>query len=171
MSWNQERQAGRKGGNGRNCLISRTATRREYATWYKFQVIDECKQPGASVSIVARQHNINTNVVFRWRREIQLGLLKPVRPPPSGPFATVGVIGEDGKLEPIPPAPTITLPPPAEAKPSSAKPLPVPAPSPPPRSSAGVIEMHFSGRIKIRIEGDVNKDTLRRVLAVAREFA
>lgn len=113
---------------------------REYATWFKFQVIDECKRPGASVSIVARQHNINTNVVFRWRREIQLGLLRPVRPPQSGPFTAVGVIGEDGKLEPVPPAPaaaTITLPPPVEAKPSSAKTLPVPAPpSPPPRSSA-----------------------------------
>ena len=148
--------------------------RREYAVWYKFQVIDECKRPGASVSIVARQHNINTNVVFRWRREIQLGLLKPVRPPQSGPFAAVGVIGEDGKLEPLPPAPAapvITLPPPAEVKPSSTKTSPVPASSPPQRSSVGVIEMHLSGRIKIRIEGDVNKDTLRRVLAVAREFA
>jgi transposase-like protein len=146
--------------------------RREYATWFKFQVIDECKRPGASVSIVARQHNINTNVVFRWRREIQLGLLKPVRPPQSSLFATVGVIGEDGKLEPAPPAPaapTITLPSPAEAKPSSAKTLSVP--SPPQRPSVGVIEMQLPGRIKIRIEGDVNKDTLRRVLAVAREFA
>ncbi len=34
-----------------------------------------------------------------------------------------------------------------------------------------MIELQLSGRIKMRIEGDVNKDTLRRVLAVAREFA
>src|SRR5271168_4574106 len=76
--------------------------RREYKEWFKAQVVDECRQPGASVSIVARRYNINTNVLFRWRREFQLGILKPTRLHRSEAFASVGVIGEDGKL--VPPA-------------------------------------------------------------------
>jgi transposase len=145
--------------------------RREYQNWFKIQVVQECMAPGASVSVVARRHDLNSNMVFRWRREVRRGLLHIPSMTRSEPFASVGVIGIDGKLEPsVAPKPTITVPP-AEAKPASAKTLPVPAPSPPPRSSPGVIEMQLSGRIKIRIEGDVNKDTLRRILAVARDFA
>jgi len=35
----------------------------------------------------------------------------------------------------------------------------------------GGIELQLCGRIKVRLEGEVNKDVLRRVLAVARDFA
>jgi len=148
--------------------------RREYKTWFKLQVVAACKQPGASVSIVARQHNINTNVVFRWRREVQLGILRPERHTGAEPFAAVGIVAENGTFEPIsaPKAKVVVSSPPphADIKPPNIKPLPVPTPLPR-HPAPGVIEMQLSGRIKIRIEGDVNKDALRRVLAVAREFA
>jgi transposase-like protein len=45
--------------------------RREYKDWFKVHVIEECHVPGASVSIVARRYNINSNVLLRWRREIE----------------------------------------------------------------------------------------------------
>jgi len=151
--------------------------RRDYKLWYKLQLVKETLEPKASVSLIARHYNLNTNVLFRWRQEYRKGTLRPSsRVGTSDRFAIVGVIGEDGKLEPVPvpptPKPSLPLPPPVEPKQPSPKTLPVPLASPPPRAPApGVIEMQLSGRIKIRIEGDVNKDTLRRVLAVAREFA
>jgi len=157
----------------------RNGGRREYKEWFKAQVIEECHAPGNSVSIVARRYNINTNVLFRWRREYQLGILKPTpRPNPQEAFLPVGVIGEDGKL--VPPAPsksaiaaTASVPS-AEAKPQAVKALAAPAPVPSPTQRPpppGIVELYLSNRIKIRIQGDVNKDALRGVLAVARELA
>jgi transposase len=136
----------------------RNGRRREYKDWFKMQVVEECRQPGSSVSIVARRHDINANVLFRWRREYQLGILRPA--PGSGgerSFLPAGVISNDGKLVPAPPAKPV-------------KALPAPAPSPARR--AGVVELRLSGRVRmIRIQGDVNKDALESVVAIARELA
>jgi transposase len=32
--------------------------------------VDETLEPGASVSIVARRHDVNANQLFQWRREL-----------------------------------------------------------------------------------------------------
>ncbi|MBV8356462.1 MAG: transposase [Deltaproteobacteria bacterium] len=138
----------------------KNASRREYEEWFKAQVVEECHKPGASVSIVARRHDINANVLFRWRREYRLGILKPApRPERNEAFVSVGVIDDDGKLVPSP-----------QAKLPAIKALPALASAPRP-APAVVVELHLSGRIKIRIQGDVNKDALRGVLAVASELA
>ena len=153
-----------------DCPYIKNGRRREYKEWFKAQVVEECHKPGASVSIVARRYDINANVLFRWRREYQLGILKPVsRPNPREAFLPAGVIDEDGKLVPS------ALPKPAIAAPASVSPvkaLLAPAPAPAQRPAPpGVVELYLSNRIKIRIQGDVNKDALRGVLAVARELA
>jgi transposase len=36
----------------------------------KRQMVAETLEPGASVSIVARRHDVNTNQLFKWRREL-----------------------------------------------------------------------------------------------------
>jgi len=51
--------------------------RREYKDWFKVRAVEECNQPGVSVSVVARRHDVNANVLFRWRREYRLGILRP----------------------------------------------------------------------------------------------
>lgn len=48
-------------------------TRRDYPRWFRLQVVRECMAPGASVSAVARRHNINTNVIVRWRTDFKRG--------------------------------------------------------------------------------------------------
>ncbi|WP_410951427.1 IS66-like element accessory protein TnpA [Pseudomonas sp. S1(2024)] len=40
--------------------------RHTYSKFLKAQVIQECQQPGISVSSVALRHGINANVVRRW---------------------------------------------------------------------------------------------------------
>jgi transposase len=39
------------------------------------QIVEETLKPGASVSRVARAHDVNTNQVFQWRRQYHAGLL------------------------------------------------------------------------------------------------
>ena len=44
--------------------------RRQYPTALKRQMVAETQMPGASVSIVARRHDVNSNQLFRWRRQL-----------------------------------------------------------------------------------------------------
>ena len=44
--------------------------RREWPESLKRQMVAETLEPGASVSIVARRHDVNTNQLFKWRREL-----------------------------------------------------------------------------------------------------
>jgi transposase len=44
------------------------AKRRQWTAAFKRQIVAETLAPGASVSIVARRHDVNTNQVFKWRR-------------------------------------------------------------------------------------------------------
>ena len=47
--------------------------RRSYAKAFKRRVVAETLEPGASVAAVARQHGLNTNMVFLWRGDPRFG--------------------------------------------------------------------------------------------------
>jgi transposase len=73
-----------------DALGRRAGPRRRRTEQEKRRIVEETLQPGASVAVVARRHELNANVVFSWRRLFQKGLLGgsaslvPVRvvPPP-----------------------------------------------------------------------------------------
>ena len=44
--------------------------RRRWPEALKRQLVAETLEPGASVSIVARRHDINANQLFKWRHEL-----------------------------------------------------------------------------------------------------
>jgi transposase len=44
--------------------------RRLWSADEKWQIVAETFAPGASVSIVARRHDLNANMLFTWRREL-----------------------------------------------------------------------------------------------------
>src|SRR5580658_8263601 len=48
----------------------RRPRRRQWTEGFKRQIVAETLEPGASVSIVARRHDVNANQLFRWRREL-----------------------------------------------------------------------------------------------------
>jgi transposase len=50
-------------------------THRVYSLELKQQIVQETLQPGVSVSVIARKHDINDNLVFEWRRLHRLGKL------------------------------------------------------------------------------------------------
>lgn len=56
-------------------LGRRTGPRRKYPLADKLRILQETREPGASVSDVARAHGVNANVVFGWRRLAKRGLL------------------------------------------------------------------------------------------------
>ena len=53
------------------------AKRRLYSPELKAQVMQECRQSGASVAGVALSHGINANIVHRWLREPTASALVP----------------------------------------------------------------------------------------------
>ena len=44
--------------------------RRQWPEALKRRIVAETLEPGSSVSIVARRHDVNANQVFKWRREV-----------------------------------------------------------------------------------------------------
>lgn len=46
--------------------------RRRWSDEDKARIVAECDRPGSSVSLVARRHDLNTNMLFTWRRQFRL---------------------------------------------------------------------------------------------------
>ena len=63
--------------------------RRQYSEALKRQMVAETLVPGASVSIVAQRHDVNSNQLFRWRRQllpkavVESGAMVPVEIAPD----------------------------------------------------------------------------------------
>jgi len=45
--------------------------RRRWTEEEKARLVAECDAPGSSVSLVARRHDLNTNLLFTWRRQFR----------------------------------------------------------------------------------------------------
>jgi transposase len=67
--------------------------RRQYCEALKRQMVAETQLPGASVSTVARRHDVNSNQLFRWRRQ-----LLPKAAIESGAMLPVAVAPDEGRL-------------------------------------------------------------------------
>jgi transposase len=48
--------------------------RRRHTPRFKAQVLAEAVQPGASVAAIAQHHNLNANLIHKWRRAAECGL-------------------------------------------------------------------------------------------------
>src|ERR1043166_837352 len=48
----------------------RRRKRRDWPEALKRRIVAETLEPGSSVSIVARRHDVNANQLFKWRREV-----------------------------------------------------------------------------------------------------
>ena len=117
-----------------NLEAIRTSVRRgpyrHHLPEFKRAVVEETLRPGASVALIAREHGVNANQVFHWRklhREGQLG-------DASSAMVPVTVVQE----------------------------VTVDRPNGVETSGSLLIE---SGRLRLRIEGRPDAETLRVVLA------
>jgi transposase-like protein len=144
-------------------------THRQYSLDLKRRIVEETFVPGASVSIVARQHNVNSNMVFTWRKRYREGTLGPSKPASKATRTSAQDLIRIGVIDPG----------------SGLRPLPVvggssaPSPTAPPRlkepavlekdgtTVAGIIEIELPNRVKLRVPASIGAAALRRVLAVA----
>ncbi len=55
------------------------ANRRHFTDEQKLAIVLECERPGASVSAVARAHQLATSALFRWRSELGYGRKEKVK--------------------------------------------------------------------------------------------
>jgi transposase len=100
------------------------ARRRRWPDALKRQLVAETLEPGASVSMVARRHDVNANQLFKWRREL------------------ASMPRTDTKLVPV----AVVQEPAADpALPSAAPVRVVPTPA--------RIEIAVAGGVRVRIEG------------------
>jgi transposase len=97
------------------------------------QIVEESLKPGASVSLIARAHNVNTNQVFNWRKLYQEGRLEV--PQGSGNLLPVRVTEDE--------APTFRTSPGGQSK-----------------SKAGIIDIDL-GHARVRIEGAADPECVR----------
>jgi len=125
----------------------------------KRRIVEETLSAGASVSVVARRHDVNANQVFAWRRQYRRGEL-------GGGMALVpvGVVGAGGIVSSVS---DLMKPKPARSVEPRSEPRPVAAVSKQPK----MIEVELRSGTKIRIDADVKGSALQQVLKLIRSLA
>jgi transposase len=116
--------------------------RRSYTLEQKQQLVAESYGPGASVSLVARRHDINANLLFTWRRQM--------RAPTSTPGAS---------LQDFVPIELL-----------SAPSAPVPS-APAEADGLSMIEIVLVGGVRVRVDARVSEAALKRVLSAVKAVA
>jgi transposase-like protein len=145
----------------------RPPPRRLYTNAFKLNVVRETLRPGASVSIIARRHDLNSNMLFRWRREYHQGLLRDDPQPADASSAAqfvvdVGVVNKNGGVTLLPPPKPSAQ---AEAK-SSADGKPKDKQSSQ-GNAGGRIEICLKNGVTVRVSTPFDDGDLQRVLSVA----
>jgi transposase len=113
--------------------INQRPKRRFRSKLERRRIVEESLKPGASVSLIARAHNVNANQVFNWRRLYQEGRLEV----PQGSESLLPVrVAEDG-------APTLRTSSSGQSK-----------------SAAGIIDIDL-GHARVRIEGAADPECVR----------
>ena len=106
----------------------------------KREIVAATLAPGASVSVVARQYDVNANQVFMWRRRYQELAKRPAAPPSTPALVPV----------------TITPTPDMETA------------APSPRNTSDTIEIEVSGDCRVRVGSGFDAKALKRVLDLLR---
>jgi transposase len=113
--------------------------RRRWPEAVKRELVAATFEPGASVSIVARRHDLNANQLFKWRRQLEEARRTPMVEP--------------GGLFPVEIGPGSPAGPVVEARPAAgAEPL------------VGSIEIALPGGVRVKIRGTVDPAAITAAL-------
>jgi transposase len=61
-------------------VVKRARRRQRRSIEEKLKIVEEALEPGASVAEVAREHGVNANQVFNWRRKYRQGQMVKASP-------------------------------------------------------------------------------------------
>lgn len=117
-------------------LGRRSGPRRRRSEAEKRKIVEEALQPGASVALVARRHDLNANVLFIWRRKYLKGQLGESNRPGLIPV----------KMIPSDPQPAATA--------SSGD-----------ACAAPTVDLKTSTGVQLRITGELAREALREIIA------
>jgi transposase-like protein len=155
---------GRSGG-----VPSKKPGPRYYPLDLKRRIVEETFGPGQSVSIVARRHDVNANLVFAWRKRYRDGTLgkgdaaSKVRNAAGQDLIRIGVIDAGNGLR----APRV------DGNSCTASTTPFSKTATVRQncaSGASIIEIELPNRIKLRVASSIEGADLRRVLLVSRQM-
>ncbi|MGL6627782.1 IS66-like element accessory protein TnpA [Aeromonas jandaei] len=118
--------------------------RANYSREFKQRLVEAANQPGVSDSILAQEHGVNANLLFKWRRDAK------AQSPALYPIELV-----------LPPSSTELLLPPTP-QPETLMPETASEPTP-----SGTIEIRL-GRAMVVIDGTVDTNALRMILETLR---
>ena len=114
--------------------------RRRYDKAFKRALVEQTLAPGASVARIAREHGINANQLFKWRRQFLLAeqdtSVSPLLTEPLASLVPVAVVAE-------------------QARPDEAQ---------APTACTGMLEIRLAGG-EVRIHGAIDPAILRIVLS------
>jgi transposase len=143
----------------------RKIIRQAWSKEEKCRIVAETLVPGASVSEIARRHNMNANMLFNWRREAREGRLSVPQPKESDrsaamEFIPIGMIGQvEDTGETALRIPVVE--PPAKRSADLRRQLPT---VPKLEERTGVIEIDLPNGARVRTDAFINERVLRRVL-------
>jgi transposase len=126
--------------------------RPNYPMAFKRQVAAAVNEPGVSVASVALAHGLNTNMVFKWRREFRAGLFTANKSEPA--LLPITVVHSNTALD----ISTVNV-----IKASMPKTSALSAPRPRGKVASGFIDIELNGA-RIRVHGTVESEQLRCVL-------
>ena len=129
-------------------IITGVERRRRWRIAEKLRIVAECERPGACLAAVARQHDVSSGLLWNWRRQARLGLLRVDLAPN---FFPVQVTDEPISRDPGQRSTSLAVPP---AMPTSAD---------------AQIEIMLADGTMVRAGQNVSLATLRRVLTALRE--
>lgn len=136
--------------------------RRRWAAEQKRRIVEETRAPGASVSVVARRHDLNANLLFKWKREAEAGQgagsLTTARLPDFVPIGVVGRAGDGG--------PALLARMPGSEEPTKPREVAEPRRSAGLEGLPGVIEIELADGARVRVDSFVDARALSRVLGV-----
>jgi transposase len=133
-----------------DCVVTdslgrRTGPRRQHTLEEKRRIVEETHVKGASVSSVARRHEVNANQVFAWRQLYRRGLLDAKAAPEKTEMLPVRV--STPTVLPIKPATQVD---------KAAR----------PERTSKLIEIRLANGHSVVLRGRVDAKTLARVLGV-----
>ena len=110
--------------------------RRRWPEALKRELVAATREPGASVASVARRHDLNANMLFKWRRQFTAAA-RPSLAPPAG-LAPVEIVPDVAVIS----GTTVDATPAAD------------------KAAAGSIEIALTGGVRVKIRGAVDPDAV-----------
>ena len=118
----------------------RVERRRRWSAEQKLRVVRETLEPGAVAKVVAERHGISTGLLYTWRKQMLTTAMAGFVPVQVAPEAS---------------APMLAAPAESPVEPAQA----------PDVVPGGVIEVHWSSGVRLRVSSGVDVKLLRSVLA------